>query len=88
MLKDIGTICIEGGVVEKYRINKWHLRVVNSAGDFSNLMLDTISFHLSKGEPILEYDVIKRNDGTLQFTPANIERSSSLITETDGLCRA
>ena len=39
---------------------KWHLRVVNEVGDFSYVILETISFHLSKSRPILEYDVSKK----------------------------
>ena len=54
----------------------WHFRVVNKAGDFFYEMLQTICFHLSKGRPILEYKVEKKDDGTLQFTPAYIEQSN------------
>ena len=58
---------------------KWHLRVVNEAGDFSYVILETISFHLSKGRPVLEYDVTKKADGTLQLSPTYIEQPPSLI---------
>ena len=57
----------------------WHFRVVNKAGDFSYVTLQTVSFHLSKCRPILEYDVEKKDDGTLQFTPTFIEQSHSLV---------
>ena len=57
----------------------WHFRVTNKAGDFSYAMLQTICFHLSKGRPILEYEVEKKEDGTLEFTPAYIEQSHIIV---------
>ena len=57
----------------------WHFRVVNKAGDFSYAILQTISFQLSRGRPILEYEVEKKQDGTLQLTPAYIEQSRILV---------
>ena len=56
----------------------WHIRVVNETGDFSYVILETVSFHLSKGRPILEY-VTKKADGTLKLSPTYIEQPSSLI---------
>ena len=32
-----------------------------------------------KGRPILEYGVEKKDDGTLQFTPAYIEQSNIVV---------
>ena len=57
----------------------WHIRVVNETEDFSYVILEMVSFHLSKGQPILEYDVTKKADGTLQLSPTYIEQPPSLI---------
>ena len=56
----------------------WHIRVVNPIGDFSYVILSTIRFHLTKGRPILDYEV-QQKDGVLDFVPVYIEQSYSLI---------
>lgn len=56
----------------------WHIRVVNPIGDFSYTILSTIRFYLTKGRPILDYEV-QQKDGVLDFVPAYIEQSNSLI---------
>ena len=89
-LREVGVIRSEGRGAEKYGINdyhdldeilgeNWYLRIVNSAGDFSYAILATISFHLSKARPILEYEVVKKTDNTLDFLPTYIEQSNSLV---------
>ena len=58
---------------------KWHLRVVNEVGDFSYVMLETISFYMTKGRPILDYSVEKDDSDELVFKPMYIEQSLLLI---------
>ena len=56
--------------------------MVNPIGDFSYAILDTIRFYLTKGRPILEYNVSQKGDGTLDFIVIpmhNIEQSHSLL---------
>ena len=75
------------GSSQKYKITayseilgeRWYFRVVNPIGDFSYAILDTIRFYLTKGRPILEYDVSQKEDGTLDFIPMHIEQSHSLV---------
>ena len=57
---------------------KWHIRVVNEAGDFSCVILETLSFYLTKGKPILDY-TIEKNGDTLTFKPTFIEQCNFII---------
>ena len=80
---------LQGGATEKYKIlrysdldnvlgEKWHFRVVNEAGDFSYVILETLSFYLTKGKPILDYTV-EKNEDTLIFKPTFIEQCNFII---------
>jgi hypothetical protein len=59
--------------------NQWHMRVLNINGDFSYAILDTISFHLTKGRPIIEYEVARNEDGTYKFQEVFLEQNSYLV---------
>ncbi len=58
---------------------KWHFRVVNPIGDFSYVILETISFHLTMRRPILDYEVTCKVDGTLTFDPIYIEQPHAIV---------
>ena len=53
-------------------------RVLNVNGNFSFVTLDTVSFRLSKGRAIMEYDVVKE-DGTYDFQEVFLEQNSFLV---------
>ena len=36
---------------------RWHIRIVNHIGDFSYVILETVSFYFSRSRPIKEYEV-------------------------------
>ena len=57
---------------------RWYIRIVNPVGDFSYVILKTIRFSLTRGRPILEYEVLRKDD-KLDFTPVYIEQSHYLI---------
>ena len=59
--------------------DNWHFRVVNEAGDFSYAILESIAFHYCTSRPLLEYDVEKKDDGTLSLSPVYIEQSGSVV---------
>ena len=59
--------------------NHWHVRVLNVNGDFSYAILGTISFHLTKGRPIKEYEVVRNEDGTYNFQEVFLEQNSFLV---------
>ena len=58
---------------------RWHLRVVNLIGDFSYVILKTISFYISKSRPIQEYEILERENGTFDFAPSYIEQLSFIL---------
>ena len=58
---------------------QWYIRIVNPMGDFAYVILKTVSFYLTKGRPILDYEVVQKEDGTLDFVPMYIEQLYSLI---------
>ena len=51
-------------------------RVLNVNGNFSFV---TVSFHLSKGRAIMEYDVVVKEDGTYDFQEVFLEQNSFLV---------
>ena len=55
--------------------------VVNEAGDFSYVILETLVFsmYLTKGEPIL--DTVEKNEDTLTFKPTFIEQCKFIISK-------
>ena len=60
--------------------DKWHLRIININGDFSYVILETVSFYLIRPKPIIEFDVENSGDSTnLRFTPVYIEQGYSLV---------
>ena len=89
VLQEVAKPLQEGGATDKYKIlhysdldnvlgEKWHFRVVNEAGDFSYVILETLSFYLTKGKPILDYTV-EKNEDTLVFKPTFIEQCNFII---------
>ena len=86
----VGAEARVGSSQEKYTISsysdydellgqRWHIRVVNPVGDFSYVILKTVCFYLTKGRPILDYEVSQNEDGTLDLEPTYIEQLHSLI---------
>lgn len=59
--------------------DNWHFRVVNEAGDFSYAILESIAFHYCTSRPLLEYEVEKKDDGTISLSPVYIEQNSSVV---------
>ena len=41
---------------------QWHMRVLNVNEDFSSIILGTVSFHLTRGRPLSEYEVVRNKD--------------------------
>ena len=89
VLQEVAKPLSERGTMERYKIlqysdldnvlgQKWHFRVVNEAGDFSYVILETLSFYLTKGKPILDYSVEKKED-TFTFKPFFIEQCNFII---------
>ena len=58
---------------------QWHLRVVNTIGDFSYIVLKTVVFYLVKSKPILKYKAKKEDNGTLKFIPVYVEQPTSVV---------
>lgn len=58
---------------------RWYLRITNPMGDFSYVILKTISFHLIKCRPILDYKMLCKDDGTMNFVPVYIEQSHAVV---------
>ena len=56
----------------------WHYRVVNTRGDFSFIVLETVRFHVYRPKPILEY-VPKLKDSKLQYIPAYTHQQTQLV---------
>ena len=52
---------------------------MNEAGDCSYVIRETVSFYMTKGRPIFEYNVKKKEDGTLILEPIYIESPYFLI---------
>ena len=60
--------------------DNWHYRISNPIGDFSYVILETLTLHMCKSRPILEYEAEQDADGsTLRFHPVFIEQSSSIV---------
>lgn len=63
--------------------NQWHIRVLirvlNVNGDFSYVILGTVSFHLTRGRPLSEYEVVRNADGTYKFQEVFLEQNSYLV---------
>ena len=47
--------------------DRWYIRIVNSNGDFSQVLLETIWFYLTRPKPILDYDVEQDEVGSSLF---------------------
>ena len=58
---------------------QWHMRVLNVNGDFSYIILGTASFHLTRGRPLSEYEVVRNEDGTYKFQEVFLEQNSYLV---------
>lgn len=58
---------------------QWHFWICNSNGDFSYVILDTVRFHLVRGRSILDFNVKKNPDGSLEFDPAYIEQNNYIV---------
>ena len=58
--------------------NQWHMRVLNINGAFSYAILSTVSFHLTRGRPLSEYEVVRNEDGTYKFQEVFLEQNSYL----------
>ena len=56
----------------------WHYRVVNTRGDFTFAVLETVRFHVYRPKPILEY-VPKLQDNKLQYIPAYTHQETQLV---------
>lgn len=56
----------------------WHYRVVNTRGDFSFVVLETVRFHMYTPKPILEYTT-KLMHSKLNYTPVYTEQETQLI---------
>ena len=59
--------------------NQWHMRVLNINGDFSYASLGAVSFHLTRGRPLSEYEVVRNEDGTYKFQEVFLEQDSYLV---------
>ena len=55
------------------------MRIENLLGDFSYVILETVSFYFSRSRPIMEYQVEKGDDGMLKFIPVCIQQSNSVV---------
>ena len=53
--------------LDEFLGNQWHMRVLNINGGFSYAILGTVSFHLTRGMPLSEYEVVRNEDGTYKF---------------------
>ena len=58
---------------------KWHMRIENILGDFSYVILETVSFYFSRSRPIMEYEVEKGDDGMLKCIPVCMQQSNSVV---------
>ena len=58
---------------------KWYYRISNTVGDFSYVILETLTFHQCKSRPILEYDAQQDTDSSFKFVPLFIEQSPSIV---------
>ena len=56
----------------------WHYRVVNTSGDFSFVVLETVQFHMYTPRPILEYTPTLTH-GKLHCTPVYTEQETQLV---------
>ncbi len=56
---------------------QWYLRITNSHGDFSYVILETIRFHLFRPKPLLDFNVVQK-EGSLHFEHVYIQQSCSL----------
>ena len=43
------------------------------------VILETISFHFTMRQPILDYEVLRKEDGTLTFDPVCIEQPHAMV---------
>ena len=57
----------------------WHFRVVNTRGDFSYVVLETVKYHTYTPKPILEYTTKKNGSRKLSYTPVYIEQETQLV---------
>lgn len=58
--------------------DRWHIRIVNSNGDFSQVLLETIRFYLTRPKPILDFDV-ERVSNEMKLIPVYVEQGHSLV---------
>ena len=57
---------------------QWYLRIANTNGDFSYVILETGDFHLFQPKPLLDYSAVRDPNGSLKFQPAYIDQGHSL----------
>ena len=57
---------------------QWYLRIANTNGDFSYVILETVDFHLFQPKPLLDYSAVRDPNGSLKFQPAYIDQGHSL----------
>ena len=65
--------------LDKLLREKWRFRVTNPIGNFSYVILETVSFHLTMRQPLLDYEVLRKEDGTLTFDPVYIEQPHAMV---------
>ena len=57
----------------------WHLRVANTNGDFSHVIIETIQFYMMCPRPLLDFEVAGRTTESLEFTPFYTEQPTALV---------
>ena len=57
----------------------WHIRIANSNGDFSLVMLETIRFYVTEPKSLLDFNVTKTSTGELSLTPFYTQQQLSLV---------
>ena len=58
---------------------RWFLRIANTNGDFSYVILCTIRFYITQPRPILDFNCEHQADGQLTFVPFYVEQQQALV---------
>ena len=69
-------------VLDEFLGEQWYLRIANTNGDFSYVLLSTIRFHAVNPKPLLDFSVnVTQADSELSFKPYYTMQESAIVFE-------